>query len=253
MTIYQDNNNNYNMKDFNIIIVEDVPLELKGTEGIIKTDIPEAHIIGTAPDEASYWKLMKQQLPDLVLLDLGLGGSTTVGVEICRHTKQSYPAVKVLIFTGEILNEKLWVDALDAGGDGIILKSGELLTRSDVASVMDGKRLVFNQPILEKIVERFKKSVDNELMRQEALINYDIDEYDERFLRHLALGYTKDQITNLRGMPFGVKSLEKRQNELVQKLFPNGNGGIGVNATRLVVRALELRILDIDNLHPDEE
>ena len=253
MTIYQDNNNNYNMKDFNIIIVEDVPLELNGTEGIIKTDIPEAHIIGTAPDEASYWKLMKQQLPDLVLLDLGLGGSTTVGVEICRHTKQSYPAVKVLIFTGEILNEKLWVDALDAGCDGIILKSGELLTRSDVASVMDGKRLVFNQPILEKIVERFKKSVDNELMRQEALINYDIDEYDERFLRHLALGYTKDQITNLRGMPFGVKSLEKRQNELVQKLFPNGNGGIGVNATRLVVRALELRILDIDNLHPDEE
>lgn len=253
MTIYQDNNNNYNMKDFNIIIVEDVPLELKGTEGIIKTDIPEAHIIGTAPDEASYWKLMKQQLPDLVLLDLGLGGSTTVGVEICRHTKQSYPAVKVLIFTGEILNEKLWVDALDAGCDGIILKSGELLTRSDVASVMDGKRLVFNQPILKKIVERFKKSVDNELMRQEALINYDIDEYDERFLRHLALGYTKDQITNLRGMPFGVKSLEKRQNELVQKLFPNGNGGIGVNATRLVVRALELRILDIDNLHPDEE
>ena len=241
------------MKDFNIIIVEDVPLELKGTEGIIKTDIPEAHIIGTAPDEASYWKLMKQQLPDLVLLDLGLGGSTTVGVEICRHTKQSYPAVKVLIFTGEILNEKLWVYALDAGCDGIILKSGELLTRSDVASVMDGKRLVFNQPILKKIVERFKKSVDNELMRQEALINYDIDEYDERFLRHLALGYTKDQITNLRGMPFGVKSLEKRQNELVQKLFPNGNGGIGVNATRLVVRALELRILDIDNLHPDEE
>ena len=54
-------------------------------------------------------------------------------------------------------------------------------------------------------------------------------------------------------MPFGVKSLEKRQNELIQKLFPNGNGGIGINATRLVVRAIELRILDIDNLKPDEE
>jgi len=54
-------------------------------------------------------------------------------------------------------------------------------------------------------------------------------------------------------MPFGVKSLEKRQNELVQKLFPNGNGGLGVNATRLVVRALELQILDIDRLEADEE
>ena len=241
------------MDKFNIIIVEDVPLELKGTEGIIKSDIPEAQIVGTAQNEAEYWKLLKQGLPDLVLLDLGLGGSTTVGVEICRHTKQLHPRLKILIFTGEILNERLWVDVLDAGADGIILKSGELLTRSDVESVMSGKRLVFNQPILERIVARFKEGVNKQLMRQEALVNYEIDEYDERFLRHLALGYTKEQIANLRAMPFGVKSLEKRQNELVQKLFPSGNGGNSVNATRLVVRAMELHILDIDNLMPDEE
>ena len=161
--------------------------------------------------------------------------------------------MKVLIFTGEILNEKLWVDVLDAGCDGIILKSGELLTRGDVSSVMDGKRMVFNEPILARIVDRFKRSVGAQLMQQEAIVDYEIDEYDERFLRHLALGYTKEQITNLRGMPFGVKSLEKRQNELVQKLFPDAGGRVGINATRLVVRALELRIIDLDNLTPDEE
>ena len=241
------------MDKFKVIIVEDVPLELKGTEGIIRNEIPEAEVIGTADCEAAYWKLIKQELPQLVLLDLGLGGSTTVGVEICRQTKDAYPQVKVLIFTGDILNEKLWVDVLDAGADGIILKTGELLTRHDVSAVMEGKQLVFNEPILRKIVERFKRSVSYQLSKQEAMINYEIDEYDERFLRHLALGYTKDQITQLRGMPFGVKSLEKRQNELVQKLFPDGNRGMGVNATRLVVRALELRIIDIDNLEPDED
>lgn len=241
------------MENFKVIIVEDVPLELKGTEGIFRNEIPEAHIIGTAENEIAYWKLMKAELPDLVLLDLGLGGSTTIGVEICRQTKELYPNLKVLIFTGELLNEKLWVDVLDAGADGICLKSGELLTRGDVSSVMSGKRLVFNQPILQKIVERFKNSINNELMHQEALIDYEIDEYDERFLRHLALGYTKEQITNLRGMPFGVKSLEKRQNELVQKLFGSERKGMSINVTRLVVRALELRIIDIDNLHSDEE
>ena len=241
------------MENFKVIIVEDVPLELKGTEGIFRNEIPEAHIIGTAENEVAYWKSMKAELPDLVLLDLGLGGSTTIGVEICRQTKELYPNLKVLIFTGELLNEKLWVDVLDAGADGICLKSGELLTRGDVSSVMSGKRLVFNQPILQKIVERFKNSINNELMHQEALIDYEIDEYDERFLRHLALGYTKEQITNLRGMPFGVKSLEKRQNELVQKLFGSERKGMSINATRLVVRALELRIIDIDNLYSDEE
>lgn len=238
------------MEPFKVIIVEDVPLELKGTQGIIRNDIPEAQVIGTADNEAAYWRLLKQQLPDLLLLDLGLGGSTTVGVEICRQTKELHPQVRVLIFTGEILNEKLWVDVLDAGADGIILKTGELLTRNDVMAVMAGKQLVFNEPILKKIVDRFKSSVGSQLAKQEALVNYEIDEYDERFLRHLALGYTKEQITQLRGMPFGVKSLEKRQNDLVQKLFADTRG---VNATRLVVRALELHIIDLDNLEADED
>ena len=239
------------MDQFKVIIVEDVLLELKGTLGILKSDIPEAEVIGTAENEPAYWKLLKQQKPDLVLLDLGLSGSTTVGVEICRSTKEMYPDIKVLIFTGEILNEKLWVGVLDAGADGIILKTGELLTRRDVNSVMEGKTLVFNEPILEKIVERFKQAVSGQLAKQEAVVSYEVDEYDERFLRHLALGYTKEQITGLRGMPFGVKSLEKRQNELIKKLFPESVGN--VNATRLVVRAIELHIIDIDNLVADDE
>lgn len=61
------------MNPFKVIIVEDVPLELKGTEGILRNDIPEAQIIGTAENEVAYWKCLKQGVPDLVLLDLGLG------------------------------------------------------------------------------------------------------------------------------------------------------------------------------------
>lgn len=240
------------MEPFKVIIVEDVKLELKGTEEIFRTDIPEATIIGTAQNESELWPLMRAEQPDLLLLDLGLGGSTTIGVDICRQVRHNYPKTKVLIFTGEILNERLWVDVLQAGADGIILKTGELLTRNDVRLVMDGRRLVFNQPILEKIVARFKKSVVSDTRRTDAVIDYDIDEYDERFLRHLALGYTKDMIAALKGMPFGVKSLEKRQVDLVNRLFPQ-NERIGVNATRLVVKALQLHIIDLERLEPDEE
>lgn len=241
------------MDNFKVVIVEDVPLELRGTEGILRNEVPEAEIVGTASDEESYLVLMKRVQPDLVLLDLGLGGSTTIGVELCRATRRQYPNVKVLIFTGEILNEKLWIDALDAGANGIILKTGEMLTRNVILEVMQGKKWVFNQPIMEVIVESFRKNVMSSILGQDAAIGFEIDEYDERFLRHLALGYTKEQITGLRGMPFGVKSLEKRQNELVQKLFPSGNGKQSVNAVRLVTRAFQLHILDPENLSPDDE
>lgn len=239
-------------KKFKVVIVEDVKLELKGTEEIFRHEIPNAEVIGTAMSEKDFWELMKTVTPDMVLLDLGLGGSTTIGVDICTTLRKEYPNVRVLIFTGEILNEKLWVDVLNAGADGIILKTGELLTAVDVQAVMEGKKLVFNYPILEKIVERFKQSVAMEQRRQEAVIDYDIDEYDERLLRHLALGYTKDMITGLKGMPFGVKSIEKRQNDLVNRLFSDGER-VNVNACRLVTRAIELRIIDVDNLEPDEE
>ena len=159
--------------------------------------------------------------------------------------------MKVLIFTGEILNEKLWVDALDAGACGIVLKTGELLTRAEIQSVIDGKQLVFNQPILEKIVERFRREVNAESMRHRAAIAYEIDEYDERFLRHLALGYTKDMIASLRAMPFSPKSLERRQADLIARLFPEEELR-GVNVTRLVVRAIELHIIELDNLVADD-
>lgn len=59
---------------FKVIIVEDVKLELKGTEEIFRHEIPNAEVIGTAMTENEFWELLKVQLPDMVLLDLGLGG-----------------------------------------------------------------------------------------------------------------------------------------------------------------------------------
>ena len=55
---------------FKVIIVEDVKLELKGTEEIFRHEIPNAEVIGTAMTESEFWPLMEAQLPDLVLLDL---------------------------------------------------------------------------------------------------------------------------------------------------------------------------------------
>lgn len=236
---------------FTVIIVEDAKLELKGTEEIFRTEIPEAEIIGVASNDKELEALLKKDVPELLLLDLGLGGSTTVGVDICKRVKANFPQMKVLVFTGELLNEKLWVEVLDAGADGITLKTGELLTKHEIYSVMAGKKNVFNQPILEKIVERFREVVMRDTEQRKSVVEYEIDRYDECFLRHLALGYTKDMIASLKTMPFGVKSLEKRQADLISRLFPESEQR-GINVTRLVVRAIELHIIDIDNLEADE-
>ena len=48
---------------FKVIIVEDVKLELKGTEEIFRHEIPNAEVIGTAMTENEFWPLMEAQLP----------------------------------------------------------------------------------------------------------------------------------------------------------------------------------------------
>lgn len=239
------------MDAFSVIIVEDGALELRGTQQILQLEVPEANVIGSVTCEAELMRLMRQEPAQLILLDLRLGGSTQAGVDICRMVKSRYTSTRVLVFTGEIINEHLWVEVLAAGADGIILKTGNLLQRDDIMLVMHGRRMVFNEPILERILARFRHSLQSESAQTDAVITYGIDEYDERFLRHLALGYTKDMIANLRTMPFGAKSLEKRQVDLINRLFPE-NERQGVNATRLVTRAFQLHILDVEHLNPDE-
>ncbi len=239
------------MKKIKTIVVEDVPLELKGTLSIIRTDIPEIEIVGTAQTERDFWKLMDEGLnPSLVLLDLGLGGSTTVGVDICRRLRSQQPNVRVLVFTGELSNEKLWADVIAAGAAGLILKTGEMLTREHVLAVVSGSHCVFSQQVIEVMAKRFCQSVRSNSMQSQSIMTYEIDEYDERLLRHLALGYTKDMISELPTMPFSSKSIEKRQTDLIARLFPDGEQR-GINAARLVTRAIELHIIDPENLTPD--
>ena len=55
-------------KKFKVIIVEDVKLELKGTEEIFRHEIPNAEVIGTAMTEQEFWTLIEAGVPDLVLL-----------------------------------------------------------------------------------------------------------------------------------------------------------------------------------------
>ena len=54
---------------------------------------------------------------------------------------------------------------------------------------------------------------------------------------------------------FGAAAITSVNTTLIRFIYPKARlgRGMGVNATRLVVRALELRIIDIDNLQPDED
>jgi two-component system KDP operon response regulator KdpE len=109
----------------NILVVDDEPQITR----VLKTTLSsQGYGIRTASDGDEAVQVMKEWMPDLLITDLRMPHMN--GLELCRHirAKSALPII-VLSVKGE---EKIKVDALDAGADDYVTKPfnvNELLAR----------------------------------------------------------------------------------------------------------------------------
>ena len=77
-------------------------------------------ITGTVYSAAECRELLNMKKPEVLLLDISLGGSN--GIDLCVEIKKQYPQLKVLMLTSysELASIRR---ALDAGADGYMLKT----------------------------------------------------------------------------------------------------------------------------------
>jgi DNA-binding NarL/FixJ family response regulator len=103
---------------YRIAVVDDHPLIRQGLRKILgeKKDL---EIVGEAGNGVEFLFLLKQLLPDLIILDISM--PTLMGIETLRQIKMKYPEMKVLILTMHREIEYL-LAAVRGGADGYILK-----------------------------------------------------------------------------------------------------------------------------------
>jgi DNA-binding NarL/FixJ family response regulator len=97
-------------------------------------------VIGAVTDGLEAVQQAKQLQPDLIILDIGLPKLN--GIEAARRIRDIVPQSKILFVTGE-LDLDVMREALNAGGDGYIIKSDaedELL--AGVEAVLSGQKFV---------------------------------------------------------------------------------------------------------------
>lgn len=101
-----------------LVMVEDQPTILEKQQRLLKP-FDELRVVGTARDGRRALELVRETLPDVVLLDLGLPDID--GIEVTRQIKAAHPGVEILIFT--IFDEEERVlQAVRAGASGYLLK-----------------------------------------------------------------------------------------------------------------------------------
>jgi len=106
------------MEPYRILLADDHILFRQGMKRIID-EMPGTHVVGEANDGQEAVELVKELLPDLVILDISMPKLS--GLEACREIRHLFPDVKILVLTMHKDREFL-LQAISAGAQGYLLK-----------------------------------------------------------------------------------------------------------------------------------
>ena len=131
----------------NIVITDDHSMIREGLKQLLELD-ENFRVIGQAGDGEECLRLLKKELPDVLLLDINMPNMN--GIEVLEHLKKEYSGVKVLILT--IHNEvEYLLKAVDIGCNGYVLKDSNFaMLKKAIHSVYEGDSFI--QPDLIPIL-----------------------------------------------------------------------------------------------------
>ena len=119
-----------------VLIVDDHPVFRDGLAGLLAT-LPEVEIVGSAGTAEEALTALRENAPDIVLMDINLPGAS--GVEATRRAAQLAPATAVLVITMVDDDDTVFA-ALAAGARGYVLKAdGSAALVAGVRAVSDGR------------------------------------------------------------------------------------------------------------------
>ena len=127
------------MEVCSIVLADDHVMFRKGVKRIIE-ETPSLEVVGEANDGLELLRLLKDRLPELVILDISMPHLR--GLEATREIKKLYPRVKIIFLTMHRSREFLQ-QALEAGAEGFLLKEDadfDLLRA--IQAVRGGKKFI---------------------------------------------------------------------------------------------------------------
>lgn len=178
------------MSKIKVLIADDQTLMRDGLKTILELE-DNIEVIGTAKDGQEAIEFCKQNLPDIILMDIRMPGMD--GVESTRIIKSLYPKVVILILT-TFNDDDYIIDALSYGASGYILKDieGDAL----IKAINDAYKGSFMLPsdVAIKIAKRLTKT--NVVTPEQKKSLSDFSEREIEIAKMIALGFNNKQIAS---------------------------------------------------------
>src|SRR4051794_4174828 len=136
-----------------ILIVDDHPLFREGLQQMIERN-PELTVCGEAADASEAMKAILELKPDLVLVDISLGG--TSGIDLIKDIKTEYEDLPVLVVS--MHDESLYAErALRAGAMGYVMKHEPAKTVKAAIRKVLGGDMYLSEKMSSSVINRFMR------------------------------------------------------------------------------------------------
>lgn len=138
-----------------VVIVDDHDLVREGLRSLLG-QYADIDVIGEAGTVESAVAVVEELTPDLVLLDLRLGGED--GAEVARRLRQAGSRVRILVLSVHDTSRHLR-EALAAGADGYLLKSVTAAALAEGIRNAAAGQTVIGQEFVPKLLEDASRGV----------------------------------------------------------------------------------------------
>lgn len=200
------------MGKIKIILVDDHQIVRDGIKALLAYNSIGIEIIGEAQNAKEFFKILKTDVPDVVLLDISLPKIS--GIEISKILKVEYPKIKILMLS-MYTSEDFIFNALKAGVNGYLPKN---TTRNElilaINEVYKGNEY-FSKSIADIILKSYVKSAkfgdtvsSNKIkiltIREQEILHYVVD------------GIKNQEISSI--LSISIRTVETHKASILKKL-----------------------------------
>ena len=213
-----------------VLVVDDNSLPRVAARAILAASA-EFMLCGEAVSGTEALELIPKLKPDLVLMDVHMGGFD--GPEVARQALQRTPGLKIVAWTVSDASDDL-LRMIQAGCVGYVLKDvgPAELTRALSAAVKN------ESPVPRKMIPAVLKRLAPQAQSQQAA-QVSLSSRELQILRGLARGFTTKRLSSDFGL--AVNSVESYQKTLYRKLEVKSRG-------EAVSTALKLGLISLSDL-----
>lgn len=195
------------MKNIRILLVDDHGLVRAGLRSLLE-QMGGMDVVAEAGDGREALKFVKMHRPDIVLMDIAMGGLN--GIEATEKIKKRYPDVQIIILSMHA-NEEYVLQALQAGASGYLLKDSATTELELAVRAVSKKETYLSPGVSKHVIESYKKRVTLKGKPSEGLTSR-----QREVLQLVAEGKTTKEIASIIGV--AIKTVDAHRTEIMRRL-----------------------------------